>query len=140
MANEPLDVEEEETDNQEEGGGQEERRRPPFSGSSDRSQQSQQRRRPPGRDTRRSPQSFHPRGRFHRRKVCMFCADKTSVINWKRVDNLRRFVADNGSIYPRRKSGLCARHQRRVAVAIKRARHIALLPFTTEHIRIMGKN
>jgi small subunit ribosomal protein S18 len=70
----------------------------------------------------------------------LFCADKTKVIDWKRVDTLRRFVGDSGEIYPRRKSGLCARHQRRVAVAIKRARHLALLPFTSEHTRIMSKS
>jgi small subunit ribosomal protein S18 len=79
------------------------------------------------------------RGRFHRRKVCQFCVDKTLVIDWKVTDNLRRYVADSGSISPRRKSGLCARHQRRVAMAIKRARHIAILPYTTEHVRIMGR-
>jgi small subunit ribosomal protein S18 len=82
---------------------------------------------------------FQGRSRYHRRKVCAFCADKTLVINWKRVENLRRFVGDGGSIYPRRKSGLCARHQRRVAVAIKRARHLAILPYTTEHVRIMSR-
>ena len=79
------------------------------------------------------------RRRYNRRRVCIFCVDKNATINWKQIDGLRRFVADNGAIYPRRKSGLCARHQRGVAVAIKRARHIALLPYTTEHIRIMGK-
>ena len=82
----------------------------------------------------------NPRRRYNRRRVCIFCVDKNATINWKQVDGLRRFVADNGAIYPRRKSGLCARHQRGMAVAIKRARHIALLPYTTEHIRIMGKS
>ena len=85
------------------------------------------------------PRRFQGRSRYHRRKVCAFCADKTLVIDWKRVENLRRFVGDGGSIYPRRKSGLCARHQRRVAVAIKRARHLAILPYTTEHVRIMSR-
>jgi len=84
--------------------------------------------------------SFQPRNRrFHKRKVCAFCADKTLVISWKRTENLRRFVADSGAIQPRRKSGVCARHQRRVAVAIKRARHLALFPYTNEHVRIMGR-
>lgn len=83
----------------------------------------------------RRPNRFQPR-----RKVCIFCADKTKVINWKNFDSLRRFVGDNGEIYPRRKSGLCARHQRRVAVAIKRARHLALLPFTSDHVRVMSRN
>ena len=80
------------------------------------------------------------RGRFQpRRKICIFCADKDKVIDWKRFDQLRRFIGDSGEIYPRRKSGLCARHQRGVAVAIKRARQIALLPYTGEHIRVMGR-
>ena len=83
---------------------------------------------------------YQQRRRFHRRKVCLFCVDKSKEINWKKPDNLRRFIGDNGSIYPRRKSGLCARHQRRVAVAIKRARHLALFPYTTEHVRIMGRS
>jgi small subunit ribosomal protein S18 len=82
----------------------------------------------------------NPRRRYTRRRVCIFCVDKNATIDWKQVDGLRRFVADNGAIYPRRKSGLCAKHQRGIAVAIKRARHIALLPYTTEHIRIMGKS
>lgn len=80
------------------------------------------------------------RGRFQaRRKICIFCADKDKVIDWKRYDQLRRFIGDSGEIYPRRKSGLCARHQRGVAVAIKRARQIALLPYTGEHVRVMGR-
>lgn len=80
------------------------------------------------------------RGRFQpRRRVCLYCADSEKTINWKNVDELRRFISDSGGIFPRRKTGLCARHQRRVAVAVKRARHIALLPFTSEHIRIMGQ-
>lgn len=84
---------------------------------------------------------YQPRNRrFHRRKVCAFCVDKTLVISWKKTENLRRFVTDSGAIQPRRKSGVCARHQRRVAVAIKRARHLALFPYTNEHVRIMGKS
>lgn len=84
---------------------------------------------------------YQPRNRrYHRRKVCAFCVDKTLVISWKKTENLRRFVADSGAIQPRRKSGVCARHQRRVAVAIKRARHLALFPYTTEQVRIMSKD
>ena len=85
-------------------------------------------------------QSYQQRRHFHRRKVCAYCVDKTKVINWKNTDDLRRYVGDSGSIFPRRKTGLCAKHQRSVAVAIKQARHIALLPYTTEHIRLMGKS
>lgn len=78
-------------------------------------------------------------GRFQaRRKVCIYCVDKEKVIDWKKTDELRRFVNESGGIFPRRKSGLCAKHQRHVAIAVKRARHIALLPFTSEHVRVMG--
>jgi small subunit ribosomal protein S18 len=93
-----------------------------------------------GNRSQQSRSSYQNRRRYSRRKVCAFCADKNLTIDWKRTDGLRRYVADSGAIQPRRKSGLCAKHQRRVAVAIKRARHIALLPYTTEHVRIMGKN
>ncbi len=80
------------------------------------------------------------RGYRTRRKVCAFCVDKTKVISWKRADSLRRFVNDGGGIRSRRKTGTCARHQRRLAIAIKRARHMALLPYTIEHVRIMGRS
>jgi small subunit ribosomal protein S18 len=76
------------------------------------------------------------RGRFApRRKVCAFCLEKTKVIDYKDVGTLRRFLTDRGKIRSRRKTGTCAKHQRRLAVAVKRARHLALLPFTAEHIR-----
>ncbi|HRV92489.1 MAG TPA: 30S ribosomal protein S18 [Anaerolineae bacterium] len=75
-----------------------------------------------------------------RRRVCVFCADKTKKLDWKKADDLNRFVGDSGEILPRRKNGLCARHQRGMAVAIKRARHLALLPYTNNHIRIMGQD
>ena len=82
-----------------------------------------------------------PTGRFQpRRKVCMFCADRMKVIDWKNLDTLRRFMNSNGSIRPRRKTGTCAKHQRQLAVAIKRARHLALTPFTDEHVRLYGKD
>lgn len=68
-----------------------------------------------------------------RPKICQFCADKSIDIDYKSVDMLRRFVTEDGRIRPRRQTGTCARHQRALAVAVKRARHIALLPFTGEH-------
>jgi small subunit ribosomal protein S18 len=72
-----------------------------------------------------------PRRRFQpRRKICSFCVDKVKVINYKDADTLRRFLDDHGKIIPRRKTGTCAKHQRRLAVAVKRARYLALLPFT----------
>ncbi len=67
-----------------------------------------------------------------RPKICHFCADKSIAIDYKQADMLRRFVTEDGRIRPRRQTGTCARHQRALAVAVKRARHIALLPFTGE--------
>ena len=72
------------------------------------------------------------RGRRPRRKVCSFCVDKVDHIDYKDVAKLRRFVTERGKILPRRISGNCAKHQRQVTVAIKRARNISLLPFTAE--------
>ena len=72
------------------------------------------------------------RGRKPRRKVCAFCVDKVEHIDYKDVARLRRFVTERGKILPRRISGNCAKHQRQVTVAIKRARNIALMPFTAE--------
>lgn len=69
------------------------------------------------------------------RKVCAFCLEKVKDIDYKNVDMLRRYVTERGKIRSGRKSGTCARHQRRLAVAIKRARHLALLPITSEHMR-----
>jgi small subunit ribosomal protein S18 len=77
------------------------------------------------------------RGRmtYHRRKICRFCADSSIVIDYKDSRMLRYFTTERGKIIPRRISGNCARHQRILTVAIKRARNIALLPFTTSTIR-----
>lgn len=73
-----------------------------------------------------------PRQRRIKKKVCVFCADKSIVIDYKDVDKLKKFVSEKGKILPRRVTGVCAKHQREVTVAIKRARHIGLLPFTVE--------
>ena len=70
------------------------------------------------------------RGRFQSKpKVCLFCVEKGQRVDYKQIDVLRRFVNDTGKIRPRRQTGTCARHQRLLAVAIKRARHLAMLPF-----------
>ncbi len=69
---------------------------------------------------------------FAKPKTCQFCADKNLNIDYKKADMLRRFVTDDGKIRPRRQTGTCARHQRVLAGAIKRARHIALRPFVGE--------
>lgn len=73
------------------------------------------------------------RGRYRRRRrLCSFCIDKADNIDYKDVDTLRRYVTEHGRIRPRRQTGTCARHQRSLAQAIKRARHLALLPFVSE--------
>ncbi|MBE8953928.1 MAG: 30S ribosomal protein S18 [Selenomonadaceae bacterium] len=72
------------------------------------------------------------RGRRPRRKVCAFCVDKVEKIDYKDAAKLRRFTTERGKILPRRISGNCAKHQRQVTIAIKRARNIALLPFTAD--------
>ena len=78
-----------------------------------------------------------PGGRrfYSRPRECQFCTDKSLVIDYKQADFLRRFVTDEGKIRPRRQTGTCAKHQRELARAIKRARHVALLPFTGEDLR-----
>jgi small subunit ribosomal protein S18 len=69
---------------------------------------------------------------FRRRKVCKFCADKIDYIDYKDVKTLSAFVPERGKVLPRRMFGTCAEHQRKVSLAIKRARNIALLPFASE--------
>ncbi|MDQ3447898.1 MAG: 30S ribosomal protein S18 [Chloroflexota bacterium] len=70
-----------------------------------------------------------------RRKVCTFCADKSAQIDYKEVNRLRRFLSERAKIEPRRKTGTCAEHQRALSVALKRARHVALLPYAPQHLR-----
>ena len=70
--------------------------------------------------------------RRRHRKVCSFCLEHVDHIDYKEVSRLRRFVSERGKILPRRVTGTCARHQRRLAVALKRARHVALLPYTAD--------
>lgn len=77
---------------------------------------------------------FKRRSNFYSRpKVCQFCTDKSVDLNYKNTDLLRRLITEEGKIRPRRQTGTCARHQRAVAGEIKRARQIALLPFTGEY-------
>ncbi len=76
------------------------------------------------------------RRRFIRRpRVCQFCAEKARTIDYKQVDVLRRFVTETGKIRSRRETGTCARHQRLLSRAIKRSRHLALIPFAAERMR-----
>ncbi len=73
-----------------------------------------------------------------KRKVCSFCVGHVETIDYKDIAMLRRYISDRGKIEPRGKTGTCAKHQRALAQAIKRARHLALLPFTPAHIRKTG--
>ena len=68
-------------------------------------------------------------------KVCRFCEDKVAIISYKNERVLRRFVTERGKVTPRRMTGTCARHQRVLVRAIKRARHIALMPYVAEAVR-----
>ena len=79
----------------------------------------------PERDNRRG-------GRKNRKKVCAFCVDKIEAIDYKDISRLRRFVSERAKILPRRVTGTCARHQRELTVAIKRARYLALIPYTSD--------
>ncbi|MGN0244239.1 MAG: 30S ribosomal protein S18 [Lachnospiraceae bacterium] len=72
------------------------------------------------------------RGGRRRKKVCAFCADKNAVIDYKDANKLKRYISERGKILPRRITGACAKHQRALTVAIKRARHIAILPYTQD--------
>ncbi len=69
---------------------------------------------------------------YSRPKVCQFCVEKIDHIDYKQVELLRRYITEDGKIRPRRQTGTCAKHQRQLARAIKRARHLALLPFVAE--------
>jgi small subunit ribosomal protein S18 len=73
-----------------------------------------------------------------KKRVCFFCRDKVTSIDYKDATKFGRYISDRAKIEPRRRTGTCARHQRMLARAIKRARHLALLPFVPEHVRISG--
>ncbi len=80
-----------------------------------------------------SIQQTKPRRIYVRRKICRFCADKELKIDYKDAATLRQFITERGKILPRRITGTCAKHQRRLTTAIKQARIMALLPFTSGH-------
>jgi len=95
--------------------------------------------------TDRAERTERPRGKkeektryIPKRRPCPFCRDKIEVIDYKDPTKLHQFISARGKIEPRRRTGSCARHQRALAIAIKRARHLALLPFAPEHIYNMG--
>ncbi|RME07019.1 MAG: 30S ribosomal protein S18 [Anaerolineae bacterium] len=79
--------------------------------------------------------STSQRRRYYRPRTCRFCADPEAKIDYKNVDLLKQFVFEDGKIRPKRQTGTCAKHQRALAKAIKRARHLALLPFVGEVLR-----
>lgn len=75
---------------------------------------------------------FNPKFRKVRKKVCPLCADKNLVLDYKNPDQLKKFINDKGKILPRRTTGCCAKHQRDITTAVKRARHIAVLPYAQQ--------
>ena len=83
---------------------------------------------------RKKARKAKKKGMFQRRKVCRFCADKGAVLDYKEVKTLRLFITETGKMTPRRISGTCSKHQRQLAVCIKRARHLALLPYAPSHM------
>lgn len=88
-------------------------------------------------DDDRNQETRHTgRRRFGRRpRVCQFCTEKVTAIDYKQTDLLKRYVSEQGKIRPRRDTGACARHQRMLARAVKRARHLALVPFAVDRMR-----
>ena len=84
------------------------------------------------KDDKKTGEKGQRRTLFRRRKVCKFCADKIDDINYKDVKLIGPFVPERGKILPRRISGTCAMHQRKLQTAIKRARQIALIPYVTD--------
>lgn len=74
-------------------------------------------------------EDYNPRFRKQRKKVCLLCSDKTFELDYKNPEQLRKFINEKGKILPRRTTGACAKHQRDITTAIKRARHIAVLPY-----------
>lgn len=94
-----------------------------------------------GQSRRRQQQQYSrgpQRGGPKRRRVCSFCVDKVDYIDYKKADLLLTYITAHGKIYSRRRTGTCAKHQRRLAIAIKRSRFLALLPYTTDQIRLYG--
>jgi|SRR6516164_9186337 small subunit ribosomal protein S18 len=95
----------------------------------------------PGRRDGGPPGGPRPRRdyrNYNRRKVCAFCVDHVTEIDYKDLGRLRRYISERGKIDPRRKTGTCAKHQRRLTTALKRARFLALLPYTPEQANRIG--
>ena len=77
-------------------------------------------------------EDYNPKFRKQRKKVCVMCSDKNFELDYKNADQLKKFVNDKGKILPRRTTGCCAKHQRDITTAVKRARHIAILPYAQQ--------
>lgn len=82
------------------------------------------------RNNRNNDEDYNPKFRRTRKKVCALCANKDLVLDYKNADQLKKFINEKGKILPRRATGACAKHQRDITLAVKRARHIAVLPYT----------
>ena len=82
------------------------------------------------RNNRNNDEDYNPKFRKVRKKVCALCANKDLVLDYKNADQLKKFVNEKGKILPRRATGACAKHQRDITLAVKRARHIAVLPYS----------
>ncbi len=82
------------------------------------------------RNNRNNDEDYNPKFRRARKKVCALCANKDLVLDYKNADQLKKFVNEKGKILPRRATGACAKHQRDITLAVKRARHIAVLPYS----------
>ena len=81
------------------------------------------------RNNKNYEDDFNPKFKKMRKKVCALCSDKNFELDYKNADQLKKFVNDKGKILPRRAKGACAKHQRDITLAVKRARHIAILPY-----------
>ena len=75
---------------------------------------------------------FNPKFKKIKKKVCVLCSDKNFVLDYKNAEQLKKFINEKGKILPRRATGACAKHQRFITLAVKRARHIAIIPYTTD--------
>ena len=82
-----------------------------------------------GRDRRNNDDDYNPRFK-KRKKVCFLCANKEIVLDYKNPEQLKKFISEKGKILPRRATGACAKHQRKITNTVKQARHIAMLPYT----------
>ena len=82
------------------------------------------------RNMRNNDEDYNPKFRKARKKVCALCANKDLVLDYKNAEQLKKFVNEKGKILPRRATGACAKHQRDITLAVKRARHIAVLPYS----------